>query len=98
LLKDWKEKHHEFCQEDAEERKLKRDSKGRVEAGLKELEVGMKESLKMVDNHPSGEEVHSEVKQDLVAVKELCEKMGRKGKGKARKTDVGNSKEGRGAK
>ena len=96
-MKDRKEKHHEFCQEDAEERKVKRDSKGRVEAGLKMLEVGMKESLKMVDYDPS-DEVHAEVKQELVAVKELCEKMGRKGKGKARKTDVGNSKEGRGAK
>ena len=85
MLKDREEKHHEFCQGDAEERKVKRDSKGRVEAGLKVLEVGMKESLKMIDNDSSDKEVNSEVKQHFVAVKELCEKMGRKGKGKARK-------------
>merc|ERR1719209_2834351 len=69
LLKDREEKHHEFCQEGAEERKVKRDSKGRVEAGLKELEVGFEESLKMIDNDPSDKEVHAKVKEELVAVK-----------------------------
>ena len=114
-MKDWEEKHQEFCQEDAEERKVKRDSKGRVEAGLKEMEVGVEESLKMidrlkeieagfeslkmVDNDQTIGKVHSEVKQNLVVAKEVCEKMGRKGKGKARKTgNRGTSNEARGAK
>ena len=111
LLKDREEKHHEFCQEDAEERKVKRDSKGRVEAGLKEMGVGLKESLemidrlkeieaefesgKMVENDQSIGKVHSE---DVAAVNELSGKTERKGNGKVRKIGGGNSKGRGGAK
>ena len=83
LLKDSEEKHRKFCHKGAEERKVKRDAKARMEDGLRQLEVGLVETLKL--------ESTQNFKNDLVEVKELCEKQGGKRK-------EGNSKKGRGRK
>ena len=80
LLKDNEEKHRKFCHKGAEERKVKGGAKARVEDGLRALETGMEETLKLVSPQT--------FKKDLVEVKELCEKQGGKRKG-------GNSKKGR---
>ena len=82
-MKDREEKHGKFCHKGAEERKVKRDAKARVKDGLRQLEVGVEETLKL--------ESRQSFKNDLVDVKELCEKQGGKRKG-------GNSKKGRGRK
>ena len=82
-MKDNEEKHGKFCHKGAEERKVKRNAKARVEDGLRQLEVGLEVGLKM--------ESSQTFKNDLVEVKELCEKQGGKRKG-------GNSKKGRGRK
>ena len=83
LEKDNEEKHGKFCHKDAEERKVKGGAKARVEDGLRHLEVGLEETLKL--------ESAQSFKNDVVEVKELCEKQGGKRKG-------GNSKKGRGRK
>ena len=81
-MKDNEEKHRKFCHKGAEERKVKRNAKARVEDGLRQLEVGLEVGLKM--------ESSQTFKNDLVEVKELCEKQdGSKGR---------NSKKGRGTK
>ena len=85
LLKDSEEKHSKFCQKGEEKRKVKGNAKAREEAGLKELEVGVEETLK-VEGAP---------KNKLVEVKELCKEHGGKGK---MKSEGGNSKKGRGNK
>ena len=77
-------KHLEFCKKDVEERKVKGGAKARVEAGLKLLEVGMEEALKL--------EQAEEDKKRMVEVKELCEKQ--KGKDK-RKSEGEKSKKGK---
>ena len=82
-MKDYEEKHGKFCHKDAEERKVKVGAKARMEDGLRHLEAGLEETLKM-----SSAQTY---KNDLVEVKELCEKQGEKRKG-------GNSKKGRGRK
>ena len=76
----------------------KGDSKARTEAGLKVLELGVENSLKIVTEvvQSFGEAPYPEVEENLVAVKELCKKMGRKGK--AKRTDGGNIKGRRGIK
>ena len=98
MLRDREEKHGEFCQKDVEARKVKGDSKARTEAGLKVLELGVENSLKIVTEvaQSFGEAPYPEVEENLVAVKELCKKMGRKGK--AKRTDGGNIKGRRGIK
>ena len=85
LLKDSDEKHSKFCHKGEEERKVKGDAQARVEGGLKQLEIGLEESLKGTVEH----------KNELVEVKDLCEKQGVKVK---RKSEGGNSKKGRGKK
>ena len=72
-----KKKHREFCKKDVEERKVKGGAKARVEAGLKQLEVGLEEVLKL--------EIPEEVKKNMVEEwnKELCEKQGEKDKRKS---------------
>jgi len=75
-----KKKHFEFCKKDVEERKVKGGSKARVEAGLKQLEVGLEEVLKL--------EQSEKWKKNMVEVKEMCEKQGGKDK---RKSDGGKS-------
>ena len=87
LLKDSEEKHSKFCHKGGEKRKVKGDAKARVEAGLKKMEVGLEESLKL-STVPNTNNM-------LVEVKELCEKQGGKGK---MKSEGGNSKKGRGNK
>ena len=82
-MKDEK-KHLEFCKKDVEERKVKGGAKARVEAGLKLLEVGMEEALKL--------EQAEEDKKRMVEVKELCEKQGGKDK---RKSEGEKSKKGK---
>ena len=84
LLKDSEEKHSKFCHKGEEERKVKGDSKARVETGLQGLEVAVEEVLKM--------ERCEEVRKKVVEVKELCEKQ--EGKVK-KKSEGGNSKRGR---
>ena len=82
-MKD-KKKHREFCKKDVEERKVKGGAKARVEAGLKQLEVGLEETLKLEQ---------SEIrKKSMFEVKELCEKQGGKDK---RKSDGKKSKKGK---
>ena len=76
-MRDSKEKHEEFCEKDAEERKVKRDSKSRVEAGLKKVEAVLKDLELRVQESPELASLSEEAKQDIVAVKELCEKKGR---------------------
>ena len=73
LLKDNEENHSKFCQKGEEERKVKGDAKARVEAGLKGLEVGLKNSLKL-EGAP---------KNRLVEVMELCQKRQMKDEGKS---------------
>ena len=93
LLKDSGEKHSKFCHKGEEERKVKRDGKARVEAGLKGLEAmvegGLKEMEVMKLEHSE------EVRKMVVEVKELCKKQ--EGKDK-KKSEGGNSKRGRGQK
>jgi len=103
LLRDSKEKHEEFCEKDAEERKVKRDSKSRVDAGLKKVEAVLKDLELRVQESPELASLSEEAKQDMVAVKELCEKKGGKnkekktvkrgGKTNSKKTHCGNLKE-----
>ena len=90
LLKDSDEKHSKFCQKGEEKRKVKGNAKARVEAGLKDLEVGLEETLKL-------EQVKEEVKEKLVEVKELCKEQEGKDK-KKKKSEGGNSKSGKGKK
>ena len=90
-VKDSEEKHGKFCQKGEEERKVKGDAKARVEAGLKELEVGVEKVLKL-------EQVKEGVKEKLVEVKELCKKQEGKDKKKKKKSEGGNPKSGRGNK
>ena len=78
-MKD-KKRHLEFCKKEVEERKVKGGSKARVEAGLKQLEVGLEEALKL--------EQSEKWKKNMVEVKEMCEKQGGKDK---RKSDGGKS-------
>merc|ERR1719341_1892170 len=85
LLKDSDEKHSKFCHKGEEKRKVKGDAQARLEGGLRQLEIGLEESLK-------GSGVP---KNKLVEVKELCEKQGVTGK---MKSEGGNSKKGRGKK
>ena len=70
-MKDREEKHGKFCHKGAEERKVKGDAKARVEDGLRHLEAGLEETLKL----------DTTLKNDLFEVKELCEKQGGKRKG-----------------
>ena len=81
LLKDGEENHSKFCHKGEEERKVKRDGKARVEAGLKGLEAmvegGMKEPEVMKLKH------FEEVGKMVVEVKELCKKQEGKDKKKS---------------
>ena len=87
LLKDSGENHSKFCHKGEEERKVKVDSRARVEAGLKGLEDELEKSLKL--------EQPEVFRKKLVEVKELCEKQA----GKDEKKSKGrNSKRGRGKK
>ena len=85
LLKDWEEKHEEFCEEDADERKVKGGSKARLEAGSIDLASGLEKTLRLADAAKT-----ERVKKSYLEVKALCEK-----KDKARKE---NSKDKRGKK
>ena len=82
-MKD-KKKHLEFCKKEVEERKVKGGAKARAEAGLKQLEVELEETLKLQPSEKS--------KQKMVEVKELCEKQGGRDK---RKSDGEKSKKGK---
>ena len=88
-MKDSEEKHSKFCHEGEEKRKVKGDAQARVEGGLRHLEIGLEESLKGSDYYTAAH------KNELVEVKDLCEKQGVKGK---MKSEGGNSKKGRGKK
>ena len=79
-----KKKHFEFCKKEVEERKVKGGSKARVEAGQKNLEVGLEKALKL---QPS-----EKWKKNMVKVKELCEKQGGKDKGDGGKSYKGKVK------
>ena len=79
-----KKKHREFCKKDVEERKVKGGAKARVDAGLKQLEVGLEETLKLEQSEMR--------KKNMAEVKELCEKQGGKDK---RKSDGKKSKKGK---
>ena len=74
--KDWYEKHNEFCNKDADQRKVRGGAQVRRETGMKSLERGMEQNLmlnKSVDKS-------MEVQIALSGVKKLCEKKGEKGK------------------
>ena len=86
LLKDSEEKHSKFCHKGEEDRKVKGDAKARVEAGLKGMEVGLENVLKL--------EQPEEVRKKIVEVEEMCKKQ--EGKDKKKKSEGGNSKRGRG--
>ena len=80
-MKDWEEKHEGFCNEGADERKMKGGSKGRLEAGSIDLASGLEKLLRLTDAAKT-----EKVKKGYLEVKELCEKKdkarrgGRKGK------------------
>ena len=63
---------------------MKGGSKARVEAGQKNLEVGLEKALKL---QPS-----EKWKKNMVKVKELCEKQGGKDKGDGGKSYKGKVK------
>ena len=68
-MKDSEEKHKKFCHKSEEERKVKRDAKARIEDGLKRLEAGMEEALKL--------QQPEEVRKTLVEIKELWTNSGK---------------------
>ena len=68
LVKDWEERHKDLCKEGREEWKVKRGAEGRVETGMKELEGGLQRAMM------SG--LKPWELQNVVEVKEMCEKMG----------------------
>ena len=71
-----KEKHKEFCQEGAEERKVKDDDKIRKESGMEELEQSFAKMSKVT---PAG------LVQGFEDVKESCQKKGNQDKSKVTK-------------
>jgi len=68
LVKDWEERHKELCKVGREEWKVKRGTEGRVETGLKHIEGGLQRAMM------SG--LKPWELQNVVEVKEMCEKMG----------------------
>ena len=93
LLKDSGENHSKFCHKGEEERKVKRDGKSRVDAGMKVLEAMGEDGLKEPELMKL--DCAEEVGKMVVEVKELCKKQ--EGKDK-KKSEGGNSKRGRGRK
>ena len=93
LLKDSGEKHSKFCHKGEEERKVKRDGKARVDAGMKVLEAMGEDGL--MEPELMKLDCAEEVGKMVVEVKELCKKQGGKDQ---KKSEGGNSKKGRGKK
>jgi len=93
LLKDSGENHSKFCHKGEEERKVKRDGKARVDAGMKVLEAMGEDGL--MEPELMKLDCAEEVGKMVVEVKELCKKQ--EGKDK-KKSEGGNSKRGRGQK
>ena len=73
-----KEKHKEFCQEGADERKVKDDARIRKESGMEELELSFAKMAEV--NQTNG--VDPESFED---VKKSCQKKGKPNKSKATK-------------
>ena len=73
-MKDWNEKHKEFCIKDADPRKAKGGAQVRRETEMKSLERGMEEVLMLNKDKPA------ELQNALSEVKKLCEKKGKRGK------------------
>ena len=73
-----KEKHKEFCQEGADERKVKDDARIRKESGMEELELSFAKMAEV--NQTNG--VDPESFED---VKKSCQTKGKPNKSKATK-------------
>ena len=69
-MKDGEEKHRELCHKGEDQRKLRGDSKARVEEASNCMEFGL-EGIWKLEGLPTEEE-----KKKLVEINQLCERKG----------------------
>jgi len=72
--KDWYEKHNEFCNKDADQRKVRGGAQVRIETAMKSLEEVLENNLMLNKDKPMV------VQNAMSGVKKLCEKKVRKSK------------------
>ena len=77
-MKDGEEKHRELCHKGEDQRKLRGDSKARVEEASNCTEFGL-EGIWKLEGLPTEED-----KNKLIQINQLCERKGGKGHGKGR--------------
>jgi len=72
--KDWYEKHNEFCNKDADQRKVRGGAQVRIETAMKSLEEVLENNMMLNKDKPMV------VQNAMSGVKKLCEKKVRKSK------------------
>ena len=73
-----KEKHSKFCQEGADERKVKDDARIRKESGMEELELSFAKMAEVIQKNGVDPKSFEDVKKS-------CQKKGKPNKSKATK-------------